>query len=157
LRSADGVDDGHSQQALGLPVVGGDTVWRARSTQPCVTSTTLHMEDTPFISSLNTSPFFGSGQELSPGTILGRTMEIQRLEKKKLSATDLHLIDNDKVLIVSTASCSFYSSIVRKVESAGNIPSTVMSAMDAEAWKFRGWRKRNSVTLTYTLLTMIRF
>jgi hypothetical protein len=55
------------------------------------------------------------------------------LEKKKLSDTDIHLIDNDKVLIVSTASSSFYSSIVRKVESTGNIPSTVMSAMDAEA------------------------
>ena len=44
---------------------------------------------------------------------------IQRLEKRKLSATDPNFVDN--------------LSIVRLVESAGNISSTVMSAMDAAA------------------------
>ena len=95
---------------------------------------------------------------------------IRRLEKRKPSATDPHLVVNDKVLLWSgigavsrnhswednqtswefrgwrkgspvplactaliTASSSFNSSIVRLVESAGNISSTVMSTMDAEA------------------------
>ena len=58
---------------------------------------------------------------------------IQRFEKRKPSATDPHFVDNDKVLIVSTASSSFNSSIVRLVESVGNISSTVLSTMNTEA------------------------
>ena len=62
---------------------------------------------------------------------------IQRLEKRKPSATDPHFVDNNKVLIVSTASSSFNSSILRLVESAGNIYSTVLSVsgMDTDAEK----------------------
>ena len=58
---------------------------------------------------------------------------IQRLEDRKPSDTNPHLIDDDKVLIVSTASSSFNSSIVRLVESARNISRTVMSTMTTEA------------------------
>ena len=58
---------------------------------------------------------------------------IQRLENRKPSDTNPHLIDDDKVIIVSTASSSFNSSIVRLVESARNVSRTVMSTMTTEA------------------------
>ena len=60
-------------------------------------------------------PFLGGGQS----NFLG----IQRLEKRKTSATDPHLVDNDKI----------QKSLKRLVDSAGNIPSTVMLTMEVEA------------------------
>ena len=62
-------------------------------------------------------PFLGGNSEF---------LGIHRLEKRKPSATDPHFVDNDKLLIVISASSSFYSSNVRLVESAGNIPISIM-------------------------------
>ena len=59
---------------------------------------------------------------------------IQRQEnKRKPSATDPHLIDNNQVLIVSTESSYLNSSIVRLVESTGNIPTTIVPTVAMEA------------------------
>ena len=55
------------------------------------------------------------------------------MEKRKTSITDPHLVDNEKILFVSTASSSLSTSLERFVDSAGNIPRIVMSTMEVEA------------------------
>ena len=63
---------------------------------------------------------------LDAGNLLG----IERLEDRRVSDTDPHLVDNQKILLVSTESSSTFEKLL---ESAGNIPSTVMAEMDNEA------------------------
>ena len=66
---------------------------------------------------------------LDAGNLLG----IERLEDRRVSDTDPHLLDNQKILLVSTESSSLDSTFEKLLESAGNIPSTVMAEMDNEA------------------------
>ena len=66
---------------------------------------------------------------LDAGNLLG----IERLEDRRVSDTDPHLVDNQKILLVSTDSSSLDSTFEKLLESAGNIPSTAMSAMENEA------------------------
>ena len=58
---------------------------------------------------------------------------IERLDRRKKSATDPNLVDNDQILLVSTDYSSFSSSLEKLVESAGKISSSVMANVENEA------------------------
>ena len=69
---------------------------------------------------------FLAGQEFLGG--------IERLDRRKKSATDPNLVDNNQVLLVSTDYSSLGSSLEQLIESAGKIPSSVMTTtMENEA------------------------
>ena len=69
---------------------------------------------------------FLAGQEFLGG--------IERLNRRKKSATDPNLVDNNQVLLVSTDYSSLGSSLEQLIESAGKIPSSVMyTTMEKEA------------------------